>query len=93
MKVSKIEEFCRHLIYNRGWALWFRVVQWVFAVIVLALIAFSFSKFKGYPNYTGWVWGAIGVSFVHPHLIHFVLTLGYMDCSVASRSRRSWSEV
>jgi len=64
MNVSKLEERARHLVDNRGWGLWFRVVQWIFAVICLALIAFSFSKFKGYPDYNGWVWGPIGVAFV-----------------------------
>jgi len=36
----------------------------MFAVICLALIAFSFSKFKGYPDYHGWRWGPIGIAFV-----------------------------
>ena len=64
MNVSKLQECASRLIDNRGWGLWFRAVQWIFAVICLALIAFSFSKFKGYPDYEGWVWGPIGVAFV-----------------------------
>jgi hypothetical protein len=66
MKVSKLEEYARRLNDNRGWGLWLRAVEWVFAVIILSLIAFSFSKFKGYADYSGWVWGPIGVSFVPP---------------------------
>ena len=64
MEVSKLEEFSRRLLDNRGWGLWFRVVEWVFAAIILSLIAFSFSQFKSYTDYTGWIWGPIGISFV-----------------------------
>jgi len=64
MEVSKLEEYGRRLIDNRGWALWFRLVEWLFAVIILALIAFSFSQFKLRADYTGWIWGPIGISFV-----------------------------
>ena len=91
MQVSECEELTRHLVDNRGWGFWFRIVQWVFAVICLALIAFSFSRFKGYADYTGWVWGPIGVAFVTlPFKIS--LTLGYMGCGIPSRSPRSRPE-
>jgi len=64
MNVSKLDERASRLVNCRGWGLWFRVLQWMFAVICLALIAFSFSKFKGYPDYHGWQWGPIGIAFV-----------------------------
>jgi len=64
MKVSALEDHASRLVDSRGWGLWFRAVQWMFAVICLALIAFSFSKFKGYTDYHGWRWGPIGIAFV-----------------------------
>lgn len=82
MKASECEDFCRRLIDNRAWGLWVRVVEWVFAVISLALIAFSFSQFKGYADYKGWVWGPIGVAFVFSPSSTVALILGRMGCSI-----------
>jgi hypothetical protein len=64
MKTPELEERTRRLIDNRGWGLWFRIVEWTFAVICLALIIFSLCKFKRYPDYNGWAWGPISVAFV-----------------------------